>query len=75
MEDDVTQPILMKLDRDLYISIHVDDLLIVGTEGKFLSVRIGNAALWGRDLMRLTQSRRSVAVGLFPDQTKKEGQW
>ena len=34
MVDDVMQPTLMKLDRELYISLHVDDLLMVGTEEK-----------------------------------------
>ena len=34
MEDDVMQPTLMKFKRDLYISLHVDDNLMVGTEEK-----------------------------------------
>ena len=32
--DDVMQPTLLKLDRELYISLRVDDLLMVGTEEK-----------------------------------------
>ena len=30
------QPTLMKFERDLYISLHVDDLLMVGTEEEFM---------------------------------------